>query len=48
LADLSQDGKRAVILSSVDAPEAPTADHEVVLIQNFLDELRRKVPLSEK
>ena len=44
--DLSADGKRAVILSPVDAPEAPTADHEVVLIQNFLDELRRKVPLN--
>jgi len=48
LADLSQDGKHAVVLSSVDAPEAPTAEHEVVLIENFLDELRRKVPLSEK
>jgi len=43
LADLSQDGKHAVILSPVAAPETPTADHEVVLVQNFLDELRRKV-----
>ena len=45
-ADLSPDGKRAVILSPVAATEAPTAEHEVVLIQNFLDELRRKVPLN--
>ena len=44
--DLSADGKRAVILSPVATTETPTAEHEVVLIQNFLDELRRKVPLN--
>ena len=45
--DLSPEGKRAVILSPVGTPEAPTAEHEVVLIQNFLDELRRKLPLGK-
>ena len=44
--DLSPDGKRAVILSPVDSPETPTAEHEVVLIQNFLDELKRRIPLN--
>src|SRR5665213_361518 len=44
--DLSADGKRAVILSPVGTPETPQTEHEVVLIQNFLDELRRKVPLN--
>ena len=46
--DLSADGKRAVILSPVATAETPTAEHEVVLIQNFLDELKRRVPLNSK
>jgi serine/threonine protein kinase len=46
--DLSPDGKRAVILSPVDTPEASTSEHEVVLIYNFLDELKRRIPLSGK
>jgi hypothetical protein len=44
--DLSPDGKRAVIVAPVGTPEAPNAEHEVVLIQNFLDELRRRVPMN--
>jgi Tol biopolymer transport system component len=42
--DLSPDDKRVVVLAPVDAAEAPKADHEVVFLFNFLDELRRRVP----
>jgi hypothetical protein len=31
----------------VETPEAPKADHEVVFLFNFFDELRRKVPLTK-
>jgi hypothetical protein len=45
--DLSPDGKRLVVLTPVDSPDAPKAEHEVVLLQNFFDELRRKVPAGK-
>jgi Tol biopolymer transport system component len=41
--DISLDGKRLVVLTPVDSPDAPKAEHEVVLIQNFFDELRRRM-----
>lgn len=44
LEDLSADGKRAVILAPVDAGDAANATHEVVLIPNFLNELRDRFP----
>ena len=28
-------------------PEAPKQDHEVVMLLNFFDELRRRVPLAK-
>jgi serine/threonine-protein kinase len=45
--DISPDGKRLVVLTPVDSPDAPKAEHEVVLIQNFFDELRRRVPAGK-
>ena len=45
--DISLDGKRLVVLTPVDSPEAPQTEHEVVLLQNFFDELRRKVPAGK-
>jgi serine/threonine-protein kinase len=39
--DLTRDG-RIVIATAVDAPKAP-AEHTVVLLQNFFDEVRRRV-----
>jgi len=42
--DLAPDGKRAAVLTPVAASEAPKLDHEVVLLLNFFDELRRRVP----
>jgi hypothetical protein len=43
--DLSPDGKRLAVVVPVQAAAAPKTDHEVVFLENFLDELRRKVPL---
>jgi predicted Ser/Thr protein kinase len=45
--DLSPDGKRLVVLAPVEAAETPKADHEVVFLFNFFDELRRKVPVGK-
>jgi hypothetical protein len=45
--DISPDGKRLVVLAPVESPDAPKAEHEVVLLQNFFDELRRKVPAGK-
>lgn len=43
--DLSPDGKRLAVITPATAPESPKADHEVVLLLNFFDELRRRAPL---
>ena len=45
--DLAPDGKRVLVVTPVESAEAPTADHHVVFLQNFLDELRRRVPLDK-
>jgi len=45
--DLAPDGKRLAVLTPVEAPEAPKADHQVVFLQNFFDELRRRAPLGK-
>jgi serine/threonine-protein kinase len=42
--DVAPDGKRLAITLPVTTPEAPRPDHTVVLLQNFLDELRRRAP----
>jgi serine/threonine-protein kinase len=47
-ATLSPDGKRVAIVSRVDSSAAPAPEHEVVLLLNFSDELRRKVPVTAK
>ena len=45
--DLAPDGKRLAVLTPVEAPEAPKADHQVVFLENFFDELRRRAPLGK-
>jgi hypothetical protein len=45
--DLAPDGKRALVSVPVAAPEAPKPDHEIVFLENFFDELRRRVPLAK-
>ena len=45
--DLAPDGKRVAVLTPVAAAgETPKPDHEVVLLLNFFDELRRRVPVK--
>jgi len=42
--DVAPDGKRLVVLLRATPREAPRPDRTVVLLQNFLDELRRRAP----
>ena len=44
--DLAPDGKRLVVLTPV-GTDAPQADHTVVFLQNFFDELRRIAPVTK-
>jgi serine/threonine-protein kinase len=46
--DLDPDGKRVVFLSPFESDEPPGQEHEVVLLLNFLDELRRKIPAGNQ
>jgi WD40-like Beta Propeller Repeat len=45
--DLAADGKRVVVVTPVASAEAPKQEHQVVFLQNFFDELRRRVPLGK-
>ena len=45
--DVDPSGNRVAVITPVDAPEAPKADHTFVLLENFFDELRRRVPLEK-
>ena len=42
--DVAPDGTRLAVTLPVTTREAPRSDHTVVLLQNFLDELRRRAP----
>jgi hypothetical protein len=42
--DLSPDGKRLIVMTPTAGSEAPKPEHTVVFLQNFFDELRRRVP----
>ena len=44
---LSLDGKRVAVLTPVETPDAPKQEHTVVFLQNFFDELRRRVPVGK-
>jgi hypothetical protein len=45
--DLSPDGKRLAVVTPVASAEAPKAEHEVVFLENFFDELRRRVRVGK-
>ena len=45
--DLAPDGKRVLVVTPVESAEAPKQEHEIVMLQNFFDELRRKVPVGK-
>jgi hypothetical protein len=40
-------GNRVAVITPEDAPGTPKADHTFVLLENFFDELRRRVPLGK-
>ncbi len=42
--DLAPDDKRVAVVTPVAAPEAPKQEHEVTILFNFFDELRRRIP----
>ena len=44
--DLSPDGKRLAVVTPVANAGPPAQEHVVVFLQNFFDELRRRVPLG--
>jgi hypothetical protein len=45
--DLAPDGKRVVALIPEGSAQAPQQAHVIVMLQNFADELRRRVPLGK-
>jgi eukaryotic-like serine/threonine-protein kinase len=45
--DVSPDGKRVAVVMPVETPEGTKPHHEVTIIFNFLDELRRRVPAGK-
>ena len=45
--DVDSSGNRVAVVTPVDAPGTPKADHTFVLLENFFDELRRRVPLEK-
>jgi serine/threonine-protein kinase len=45
--DLAPDGKHVAVEVPVSTPELPKPEHEVTLVFNFFDELRRRVPVGK-
>jgi len=41
--DIAPDGKRLLVLMPVEAPDERRAQNQVIFLQNFLDEIRRRV-----
>ena len=44
--DLAPDGKRIVALMPAEGLETQQSQHDVVFLENFFDELRRRVPVK--
>ena len=42
--DLSSDGKRVAVVVPESAGQPLQPEHEIVMLQNFVEEVRRKVP----
>jgi len=45
--DLAPDGKRVAVVTPAETPGAPKQDHDVVMLLNCFDELRRRPPLNK-
>jgi hypothetical protein len=46
--DIATDGKRAVVIIPARDPDLRSAENHAVFLENFFDELRRKVPVNGK
>ena len=44
--DLAPDGKRIAAMMPVEAPDAQRAQSHVIFLENFFDDVRRKVPVG--
>ena len=44
---VAPDGKRIVVFMPAEAPEAQPTQNHVIFLENFRDELRRKVPAGK-
>jgi hypothetical protein len=45
--DISPDGKRLAAVMSPQNAKTPASEHEIVFLDNFFDELRRRVPIGK-
>lgn len=45
--DLAPDGKRIVALMPVETADAQKVQSQVIFLENFFDEVRRKVPVGK-
>jgi hypothetical protein len=41
------DGKRTAVVTPEGTPEAPRQEHEIVMLLNFFDDLRRQVQVGK-
>jgi hypothetical protein len=46
--DLTPDGKRLAVLTPESAPEKSKHEHTVMFLENFFEDLRRKVTLKRE
>jgi len=45
--DLAPEGKRVAVVILEGSAQAPQQEHEIVMLLNFADELRRRVPAGK-
>jgi hypothetical protein len=46
-ATLAPDGKRVAVVIREGAAQVPQREHEIVMLQDFAEELRRRVPVGK-
>jgi len=42
--DIAPDDKRVAVITPVESASAPKNEHEIAMLVNFFDEVRRRVP----
>jgi len=45
--ELAHDGRRVLVVAPTESPQARRQEHEVALLENFIDYLRQRVPLGK-